>query len=171
MGLAMFLIKVNKSWPSVVRAPTHPLYLKGPKVRSDVIQATVKRILTRTDVVMGIFQARSAPLGGHFQPQFESSIHPGDTQLRRTESAQQHRATTKTQTLSTNSLIHSDVSRINTRVGISLDLGENCSCQLRSQINIHCWVIQPNSIFATAVLQLDSQSPSRVGLSDPTTPS
>ena len=66
MGLAMFLIKVNKSWPSVVRAPTHPLYLKGPKVRSDVIQATVKSILTRTDVVMGIFQARSAPLGGHF---------------------------------------------------------------------------------------------------------
>ena len=57
------------------------------------------------------------------------------------------------QTLSTNSLIHSDVSRINTRVGISLDLEENCSCQLRSRSTYFVGLFNP-----TPFQQLQSYS-------------
>ena len=66
MGLAMFLIKVNKSWPSVVRAPTHHPSKRGLKYGVTKSRPLYKCILSRTEVVMGIFQARSAPLGGHF---------------------------------------------------------------------------------------------------------
>ena len=77
MGLAMFLIKVNKSWPSVVRAPTHHPSKRDLKVRSDEIQATVKTYSFTNGGRDGKFPKLDPPLwAAIFSPSSRAAFTP-----------------------------------------------------------------------------------------------